>query len=150
MTISGGVHWDVQVARRFEGVLTATQRCQRSSSRGRGTPPNPPSSNAARQSQRCQRSSSPNPARQSPMLPGASRSRRCPRLPGCQTTPVLLSVPLALHTLFSAPSGLQPELCFALRACLIVRPPISCFHCCQEPQPTIHDLMILRLIYCLL
>ena len=50
------------------------------------------------------------PASSSPMLPGAPRSRRCPRLPARQTTPVVLSVPLALHTLSSAPPALQQEL----------------------------------------
>ena len=61
--------------RRFEGVLTAIQHCQE------------PSTNLRR------------PASSSPMLSGAPRSRRCPRLPARQTTRVALSDALALHTL---------------------------------------------------
>ena len=57
----------------------------------------------------CQRASLPEAASSSPpMLPGAPGRRRCPRLPECQTTPELLSVPLVLHTFFSAPPALQP------------------------------------------
>ena len=90
--------------RRFEGVLTAIQHCQE------------PSTNLRR------------PASSSPMLSGAPRSRRCPRLPACQTPRVVLSdalalhtlcprlparvlsVHLALHTLSSAPVALEQEL----------------------------------------
>ena len=90
--------------RRFEGVLTAIQHCQE------------PSTNLRR------------PASSSPMLSGAPRSRRCPRLPARQTTRValsdalalhtlcprlparVLSVHLALHTLSSAPVALEQEL----------------------------------------
>ena len=89
--------------RRFEGVLTAIEHQE-------------PSTNLRR------------PASSSPMLSGAPRSRRCPRLPARQTTRVVLSdalalhtlcprlparvlpVPLALHTLSSAPVALEQEL----------------------------------------